>query len=104
MKIFDKTKSFAPDIFFRHYKEKIFLGATLLKTIKTVPTVVKFMIQTQLRCVIAAYCKKMQNGIKHLKLLIKDFFCIFQFFLFHVLCADFQKHQNSGLLGRVVSC
>ena len=54
MKIFDKTKSFAPDHFFRHYKGKNILGAKLLKTIKTVPTVVKFIIRTQFVCATAA--------------------------------------------------
>ena len=63
------------------------------------------MIRTQFVCVIAAYCKKKQNGIKHLKPLIKEALCILHFvFVFHVFLADFQNHQNSGLLGRLVSC
>ena len=82
MKIFDKTKSFAPDNFFDITKTNYFLGAKLLKTIKTVPTVVKFMIRTQFVCVIPAYCKKMQNGIKHLKPLIKNFSAFSKFFVF----------------------
>ena len=55
MKIFDKTKSFAPDHFhFDMTKKNIFLGAKLFKTIKMVPAVEKFMIRTKIVCVTAA--------------------------------------------------
>ena len=78
MKIFDKTKSFAPDIFFRHFKEKIFIRGNIAKNNKNSANSCEIYESNPI-CV--GYCSILQENAKRYKTFEttnKGFFCIFQ--------------------------